>query len=74
MEKKLFYYIMLPSSVAVWLTGITMIHFVGLEIWLLIKIFLVMAMTIYHLYCLKWLNNFSNNKNFHSEKFFRLRL
>ena len=73
MEKKLYKFIMLPSALLTWLTGISMIHFVGLEIWLLIKIFLVILMSFFHFYCLKWLNNFSIDKNLNSMKFFRLR-
>jgi len=73
MEKRLYQFIMLPSATLTWLTGIAMIHFIGLEIWLLVKIFFVLLMSIYHFYCLKWLNNFVNNNNPHSAKFFRLR-
>ena len=73
MERKLYQFIMLPSAVVVWLTGLTMIHFIGLEVWLLLKIFLVLIISIYHFYLLKWLNNFANDRNFHSTKFFRLR-
>ena len=73
MESRLYRFIMLPSATVVWLTGIAMIHYIGIEIWLLVKIFLVLLMSIYHFYCLKWLNNFSNNNNPHSSKFFRLR-
>ena len=73
MEGRLYRYIMLPSAIITWLTGFAMVHFVGLEIWLLIKIFFVLLMTIYHFYCFKWLNNFSDDKNSHSAKFFRLR-
>ena len=72
MEKRLYQFIMLPSALVVWLTGISMIHFIGLEIWLLIKIFLVLIMTIYHFYCLRWLNNFAKDRNFNSVKFFRI--
>ena len=73
MEKRLYQFIMLPSATITWLSGITMIHFIGLEIWLLVKIFFVLLMSIYHFYCLKWLNNFANDNNPHSVKFFRLR-
>ena len=73
MEKRLYQFIMLPSATITWLTGIVMIHFIGFEIWLLLKIFFVLLMSIYHFYCFKWLNNFAKNNNPHSEKFFRLR-
>jgi putative membrane protein len=72
MEKKLYRLIMLPSATITWLTGIAMIHFIGFEIWLLVKFFFVLLMSIYHFYCLKWLNNFAKDKNLHSAKFFRL--
>ena len=73
MERRLYRFIMLPSATITWLTGIAMIHFIGFEIWLLVKFFFVLLMSIYHFYCLKWLNNFSKDNNPHSEKFFRLR-
>ena len=72
MEKKLYKFIMLPSAIITWLTGLLMIHFIGLETWLILKIFFVLLMSIYHFYCLQWLNNFANDKNLHSVKFFRL--
>jgi len=73
MERRLYRFIMLPAATITWFTGIAMIHFIELEIWLLVKIFFVLLMSIYHFYCLKWLNNFSNDNNSHSSKFFRLR-
>ena len=73
MERRLYKFIMLPSAIIVWLTGLLMIHFIGLEIWLLLKIFFVLLMSIYHFYCAKWLNNFANDNNPYSVNFFRLR-
>ena len=73
MERRLYSYIMLPSAITTWLTGFAMVHFIGFEIWLLIKIFFVLLITIYHFYCFKWLNNFSIDRNQNSENFFRLR-
>ena len=73
MEGRLYRFIMLPSATITWLTGIAMIHYIGLEIWLLVKIFFVLLMSIYHFYCLRWLNIFSNDNNSHSAKYFRLR-
>jgi len=73
MERRLYRFIMLPSAIITWLTGIAMIHFIGLELWLLVKIIFVLLMSIFHFYCFKWLNNFSKDNNPHSAKFFRLR-
>ena len=72
MENRLYKFIMIPSAIITWLTGIAMIHFVGIETWLFVKIFFVIIMTIYHLYCLKWLNTFAKDNNKHSTKFFRI--
>ena len=72
MEKRLYKFIMIPSAIITWLTGIAMIHFIGVETWLFVKIFFVMIMTIYHFYCSKWLNAFAKDNNQHSTKFFRI--
>ena len=73
MERRLYKFIMVPSAIITWLTGIVMIHFIGIETWLLVKFFFVLLMSLYHFYCLKWLNNFANDKNLYSPKFFRFR-
>ena len=60
MEKRLFFYIMRPAMIFTWVFGLTLIHINGLEIfsqlWMQIKIVLVVLLTIYHEYlgvCLK---------------------
>ena len=73
MEKKLFNYIMIPAAMLTWITGISMIYYSGLQNWLILKIIFVLALTIFHLYCGKWLNLFALDKNINSDKFFRIR-
>ena len=38
MERRLFKFIMTPAFVFTWLTGLAMIHYLGLDIWLILKI------------------------------------
>ena len=76
MEKKLYFYIMRPAMIATWLFGIILIYINGFEVfselWLHIKLGLVILLTIYHEYlgiCLKALKEETNKK---TSKFFRI--
>ena len=73
MGKKLYNYIMIPAAMLTWITGISMIYYLGLQNWLILKIIFVFALTVFHLYCGKWLNLFALDKNINSDKFFRIR-
>ena len=53
MEHKLYFYIMTPAMFLTWILGIGLIHFVGFQKWLLLKIIFVFALTIYHFFLLK---------------------
>ena len=41
MERRLFKFIMTPAFVFTWLTGFAMIHYIGLDMWLMLKILFV---------------------------------
>tara|TARA_B100001540_G_scaffold89258_1_gene80786 strand:- start:3133 stop:3567 length:435 start_codon:yes stop_codon:yes gene_type:complete len=76
MEKRLYFYIMRPAMVLTWLFGIILIYINGMEIfsqlWMHIKLGLVVLLTIYHEYlgiCIKSLRLNTNTK---SSKFFRI--
>jgi len=71
MEKRLYWFICTPAAIVSWITGILLSYFMGLETWLLLKIFFVFALTLYHFFCWRWLRNFALNKNLHSDKFYR---
>ena len=73
MERKLYCFIMTPAAILTWVTGIFMIHSFGFENWLLIKVLFVFGITIFHLYCGKWLKLFALEKNSNSSKFYRIR-
>jgi len=76
MERRLFIYIMNPAMIASWIFGILLIHSVGLEnfsnLWLKLKLFLVILLTIYHFFLFFCLKRFSRNRNLHSSKFYRI--
>ena len=72
MEKRLFYFIMYPSALIVWITGIYMAHALGLYGWLVIKFLFVIVLTLYHVNLGKYLNYFANDKNKKKTRFFRM--
>jgi putative membrane protein len=76
MEKKLFYYIMRPAMVLTWIFGLALIYLNGVEIfsqlWMQIKIVLVILLSVYNDYLGKCLVSLKNNSNTRSSKFFRI--
>ena len=76
MERRLYFYIMRPAMIATWLFGLILIYINSLDIfsqlWMHIKLALVIFLTIYHEYlgiCLKSLKLKNNTK---TSKFFRI--
>ena len=76
MEKKLFYYIMRPAMIFTWIFGLVLIYLNGLEIfsqlWMQIKIVLVILLSAYNDYLGKCLVSLKDNSNIKSSKFFRI--
>ena len=76
MEKKLFYYIMRPAMIFTWIFGLVLIYLNGIEIfsqlWMQIKIVLVLLLSAYNDYLGKCLVALRNNSNTKSSKFFRI--
>ena len=75
MEKKLFYYIMTPAMILSWIFGLILIHEIGFDKlgqnWMILKLFFVVLLTLYHLYLGKILGQFKLDSNKHSHKFYR---
>ena len=76
MEKRLFFYIMRPAMILTWIFGLTLIYLNGIEIfsqlWMQIKIVLVILLSGYNDYLGKCLISLKNNSNTRSAKFFRI--
>ena len=72
MEKKLFSIIMTPALIFTWVSGLSMTHYLGFDIWLIIKLFFVILLTIYHFFCRKCLKDFAIDNNQITSKFFRI--
>ena len=76
MEKKLFFYIMRPAMILTWIFGLILIYLNGIEIfsqlWMQLKIVLVILLSVYNDYLGKCLLSLKNNSNTKSAKFFRI--
>ena len=72
MESKLLKIIANPSLILVWISGLVLLNYKGLEIWLILKMFLVMAMTLFHFYLNFLRVNFENDSNQKTENFYRV--
>ncbi len=76
MERKLFYYIMTPAMILSWIFGLLLLHKLGFsvfnELWMQIKIILVIFLTFYHFYLGFCVGSFAINQNTNSSKFYRI--
>ena len=76
MERKLYFYIMRPAMLISWLFGIILIYQIGFEsfsqLWLQLKIFFVIILTVYHEYLGKCLTSLRDGSNSKSSRFFRI--
>ncbi len=75
MEKRLYIYIMRPAMLFSWIFGIILIYINGLDVlsnlWMQIKIALVIILSGYHEYLGKCLINLKNRTNTKTSKFYR---
>ena len=76
MERRLMYFIMTPAMILSWIIGIALIFINGISIilslWIQVKLFLVVLLTIYHLFLGYHLRKFALDENKKSTKFFRI--
>ena len=76
MERRLFIYIMNPAMIISWIFGALLIHTIGIEnvifLWLQLKLFFVLILTIYHFFLLQCLTRFKESNNPYSPKFYRI--
>ena len=76
MERRLFIYIMNPAMIASWIFGGLLIYTIGIDnlgsLWLQLKLFFVIILTIYHFFLFQCLKKFAENNNSFSPKFYRI--
>ena len=76
MEKKLYFYIMMPAMILSWIFGLLLIHKLGFsvfnELWMQVKIILVIFLTSYHFYLGRCLIDFKNDQNTKTSRFYRI--
>ena len=76
MERRLFIYIMNPAMIVSWIFGILLIHSAGFEsfnnLWLKMKLLLVILLTIYHFFLFYCLRKFTKDINSYSSRFYRI--
>ena len=76
MEKRLMLYIMNPAMILSWFFGILLIlshnNAIYSALWVQLKLFLIILLTIYHFVLGGYLKKFAENKNKKSAKFFRI--
>ena len=76
MEKKLYFYIMMPAMILSSIFGLLLIHNLGFfvfnELWMQIKIILVIFLTFYHWYLGRCLIDFKNDQNSKTSRFYRI--
>ena len=76
MERKLYNYIMMPAMLLSWLFGILLLHNLGFsvfsELWMQIKIISVIILTYYQFTLGRYLNDFANDNNQKTSRFFRI--
>ncbi len=76
MEKRLFFYIMLPAMILTWVFGLVLIYLNGIQIfsqlWFQIKIVLIILLTAYNDYLGRCLVALRNSTNTRPAKFFRI--
>ena len=75
MEKRLYNYIMRPAMLFSWIFGIALIYINGLDVltnlWMQLKLLLVITLSIYHEYLGKCLNHLKNRTNTKTSKYYR---
>ena len=76
MEKKLYFYIMIPAMILSWIFGLILIFTVGFDVlsetWIQLKLIFVVLLTFYHFYLGQCLKKFTFQQNNKTSKFFRI--
>ena len=72
MERKLFWGIMTPGGILTVIFGVLLLQYHEILFWLEIKIYLVILLILYHVWCGKIMYDFKNERNLHSHVWLRV--
>jgi putative membrane protein len=74
MERRLLRLIINPAMIVVWLLGLYMAWEAPWydELWLQLKVALVLAMSALHGFFARWVKDFAADRNRHSSRFYRI--
>jgi len=76
MEKKLYFYIMMPAMILSWIFGLILIFIIGFDVllatWMQLKLIFIVLLTFYHFYLGRCLKNSAFEQNNKTSKFFRI--
>ena len=76
MERKLYFFIMMPAMLLSWFFGLILISILGFDIlsmmWVQVKLIFVILLTLYHFYLGYLLSKFRSDQNTKTSRFFRI--
>ena len=76
MERKLYFFIMMPAMLFSWFFGLILISILGFDIlsmmWVQVKLIFVILLTLYHFYLGYILSKFRSDQNTKTSRFFRI--
>ena len=76
MEKKLYFYIMIPAMILSWIFGLILISIVGFDVlsatWIQLKLIFVVLLSFYHFYLGNFLSKLKFDQNIKTSRFFRI--
>jgi len=74
MERRLLKAIMTPAMIASWIFGLWLVFLIDAhkEAWFVSKLFLVLLMSVFHMFMARWVREFSNDLRLRSTKFYRV--
>ena len=76
MERKLYFYIMMPAMLLSWFFGLILISIIGFDVlsttWIKLKLIFVVLLTFYHFYLGHSLSNLKSGQNIKTSRFFRI--
>ncbi len=76
MERKLYFYIMMPAMFLSWFFGLILISIIGFDIlsttWIQLKLIFVVLLSFYHFYLGHFLSKLKFDQNTKTSRFFRI--